>query len=206
MNIKGLNGTQYVELKGFEKALGNDIDIMGSLTDTDRNYDTIEDFPDDISTKVFLDNTSFLWVFARSIALTYGTTMHFHDNDNKPFEIRLRLTPSDNWEVSAFIEATFSRLIDVESEQYKTHIEDTKSQYEKLIGQKICCSNGYVLYDFQTLEDVIEYDTMRYEEMIFDNEGIARIELDVELTEEETEAIKNYFTVYYDKFENQETA
>lgn len=206
MNIIGLNGTQYVELKGFEKALGSEIDIMGSLTATDRNYDTIEDFPEDILTKVFLDNTSFLWVFARSIALTYGTTMHFHDNDDKPFEIRLGLTPYGDWEVSAFITATFSKSIDVESKQYKTHMEDTKSVYEKLIGRKICSSSGYVLYDFQTIEDVIEFDAMRYEEMIFDNEGEARIELDVELTEEETEAIRNYFTGYYDKFDNQVTA
>ena len=197
MNINGFSGEQYIELKGFEKAMGSDIDIMDSLTPIDRNYNSVEDLLDCISTKVFLDNTSFLWLFARSIALTYGTTMHFHDNDNKPFEIRLMLTPNGDWEVSAFIEATFSRSIDVESEQYKTHIKDTKSQYEKLVGEKICYKDGYVLYDFQTLEDVIEYDTMRYEEMIFDNEGRARIELDVDFSEDEIEKIKDYFNTYF---------
>lgn len=182
---------------------------MESLTATDRNYDTVEDLISCFNTKVFLENPSLLWVFAHSIAFTYGTTMSFHDNDNKPFEIRLELTPTENyddWKVGAFIEATFSKSIDVESEQYKEHIEYYRSQYEKLVGEKICYVDGYVLYDFQTIADVIEYDTMRYEEMIFDSEGIARIEMDVDFSDEEIEAIKNYFIGYCDKFENQETA
>ena len=209
MNINGFNGEQYVELKGFYKAIGSDIDIVDSLTLTDRNYDTVEDLMFCFNTKVFMENPSLLWFFAHSIAFTYGTTMSFHDNDNKPFEIRLELTPTgnyDDWKVSASIEATFSKTIDVESEQYKEHIENYTNQYEKLVGEKICYKDGYVLYDFQTLEDVIEYDTMRYEEMILENAGEARIELDVDFSSDEVEAIKNYFIGYCDKYVNPETA
>ena len=209
MRIKGFKGKQYVELKGIEKALGNDIDIMDSLTPIDRNFSTVEDFVfcSVYTTKVFMDDFYLLALFSNSIVFTYGTTMCFPKETEGLPEIRLELEASgdyDEWEIEATINLQLKESIDTNSAEYMEHIRLHRNEYDNLIGEKIHYFNGRIAYDFQTIEDVIEYDTMRYEEMIFDSEGNVMVEMDVDFTIEEIEAIKNYFIKYCEKYENQE--
>ena len=208
MIVKGFKGIQYVTLKGIEKALGNYINIMDSLTDTKKNHDTLENwFPLIYTTKVFMENPSLLALFNQSIVFTYGTTMCFPKESEVPPEIRLEFEASkgyDDGELKATINLQLKKSINTDSAEYKEHISFHRNEYENLIGEKIYYSNGRLAYDFQTIEDVIEYDTMRYEEMIFDSEGNVMVEMDVDFTSEEIEAIKNYFIKYREKYENQE--
>lgn len=209
MNVKGFKGIQYVTLKGIEKALGNNIDIMDSLNAIKRNHDTVEDlgiYPI-YTTKVFIDDSYLLALFNHNIVFTYGTTMCFSKESEVPPEIRLEFEASggyDEGDIKATINLQLKKSIDTNSEEYKEHIRLHRNEYENLVGEKIYYSNGQLAYDFQTIEDVIEYDTMRYEEMIFDSEGNVMVEMDVDFTNEEIEAIKNYFIKYCEKYENQE--
>jgi len=208
MKIKGFKGMQYVDLKGIEKALGNNIDIMDSLNAIKRNHDTLENgFPLVYTTKVFMENPSLLALFNQSIVFTYGTTMCFPKESEVPPEIRLEFEASEGYdegELKATINLQLKKSINTDSAEYKEHISFHRNEYENLIGEKIYYSNGRLAYDFQTIEDVIEYDTMRYEEMLFDSEGNVMVEMDVDFTSEEIEAIKNYFIKYCEKYENQE--
>ena len=209
MKIKGFKGMQYVELKGIEKALGNNIDIMDSLNAIKRNHDTVEDlgiYPI-YTTKVFMDDSYLLALLNHSIVFTYGTTMCFPKEAEGLPEIRLELEASgdyDEWEIEATINLQLKESIDTNSAEYMEHIRLHRNEYENLVGEKIYYSNGRLAYDFQTIEDVIEYDTMRYEEMIFNSEGNVMVEMGVDFTSEEIEAIKNYFIKYCEKYENQE--
>lgn len=200
MRVKGFKGMQYVKLKGIEKALGNDIDIMDSLTAIKRNHDTVEDlgvYPV-CTTKVFMNDSYLLELFNNSIVFTYGTTMCFPIETGEFPEIRISLdTTGDCEKITATISIELDDEIDTDSTEYREHIETHRSEYENLVGEKIYYSDGNLAYDFQTIEDVIRYDTMRYDEMILDSDGNVKVEMDIDLTAEEVEAIKEYFATYY---------
>lgn len=207
MRIKGFKGMQYVELKGIEKALGNDIDIMDSLTPTDRNYSTVEGFGfyPVYTTKVHMDDYYLLELFNNSIVFTYGTTMCFPKESEVLPEIRLEFEASGGYgegDIKATINLQLKKTIDIDSEEYKEHIRLHRNEYENLVGEKIYYSDGNSAYDFQTIEDVIRYDTMRYEEMILDSDGNVNVEMNIDLTGEEVEAINKYFTEYLKNQDN----
>jgi hypothetical protein len=88
------------KIRGIEKALGADVDILESLTAIKRNYDSIEgwSFLSEWNTKVFLPYTEFLFLLGENATLANETTIWFLKEVDEPIEMRIILETDECFE------------------------------------------------------------------------------------------------------------
>lgn len=196
MKIKGIDGINYVLVSGIERAFVESIDIIDSLTATKRNYDSIEDWSmcDTWSTKVFIDNPALLGLFAHSIVLANDTRMCFIP-ESAEMEMKINLiTDGDvaDWKVNLTISLPLKESVDTNSNEYIEHMRLYEDEYSKLARE----------YGFETIEEVEKYEMENYNMMIGNWDNINVI-MDIDFTDEETKAVKDYFMSYFGKCPDQ---